>query len=60
LEKTSFPNFDNFYWNVQHHSIEKWRVSLFISICLTKMPHSADKAPTKEHMLYNFKPELEY
>jgi hypothetical protein len=22
--------------------------------------HSADKAPTKEHMLYNFKPELEY
>lgn len=22
--------------------------------------HSADKAPTKEHMFYNFKPELEY
>jgi hypothetical protein len=21
---------------------------------------SADKAPTKEHMFYNFKPELEY
>lgn len=48
LEKTSFPNFDNFYWNVQHHSIEKWRVSLFISICLTKMPHTLQiKLPQK-------------